>query len=441
MRPSAEFSDLGSLLDDEIDRLPERFRLPFLLIHLHGRSHEEAAQELAVPKGTLLSRLAPHRQKLRFRLSRRGVSLGTAGLMACGAATEELSAALVSRVLTTISSSGTATAFPAVALMEGVQAAMFVTKIKIAAGVLLVAATFGGGTLLACHRRCWPQPAPCLPVVCVAPAPEPPPVAEKPAEPKKAEPPPLPPDRLTQILMDYERKQSARTSAHGELTRIELDNDGTVTIFKGEFRYLTPDYAAVQLVNVDNRNIWETRILHNGRLYDYRPQVKSLMISEMRADPSRTPIETALGWRSLRVGKWNLFSPPSLLKIDPNPEYRQVDVRLMKDVSDNQPYVYLEILPKTKEARREFLRSQLVIVAETGLLRRIWIAFGNGNEVTFDFTEYGNVQLKPTDFVAPSAPPGWKVEEIPLAEPKPASGTPNVPRGFCPRRAPVFGKQ
>jgi RNA polymerase sigma factor (sigma-70 family) len=59
---------------EEIGRLPERFRRPVVLCYLEGLSVEEAAQSLGCPRGTVLSRLARARERLRDQLARRGVS-------------------------------------------------------------------------------------------------------------------------------------------------------------------------------------------------------------------------------------------------------------------------------------------------------------------------------------------------------------------------------
>ena len=50
--------DLADILHQEIDRLPERHRIPVVLCDLEGRSHEEAARYLRCPVGTVKSRLA-----------------------------------------------------------------------------------------------------------------------------------------------------------------------------------------------------------------------------------------------------------------------------------------------------------------------------------------------------------------------------------------------
>ncbi len=59
---------------EEIERLPEAFRRPVVLHHLEGLSVEEAARRLGCPRGTILSRLARARRRLRRQLTRRGLA-------------------------------------------------------------------------------------------------------------------------------------------------------------------------------------------------------------------------------------------------------------------------------------------------------------------------------------------------------------------------------
>jgi RNA polymerase sigma factor (sigma-70 family) len=66
----AERAELLSLIDEELDRLPQRYRDVLVLCDLEGRTYTEAAQRLRCPLGTVQSRLARGRQRLRGRLAR-----------------------------------------------------------------------------------------------------------------------------------------------------------------------------------------------------------------------------------------------------------------------------------------------------------------------------------------------------------------------------------
>ncbi|HZW30091.1 MAG TPA: sigma-70 family RNA polymerase sigma factor, partial [Isosphaeraceae bacterium] len=76
LRPAGDGDplELGSVIDEEIRRLPERYRLPLVLCHLEGLRHDEVARRLGCPVGTVESRLSRARQQLRSRLSRRGLA-------------------------------------------------------------------------------------------------------------------------------------------------------------------------------------------------------------------------------------------------------------------------------------------------------------------------------------------------------------------------------
>ena len=67
-------AELGLVLDEEIDRLPGRFRAAIVLCDVQGLTHEEAARHLGCPVGTIKSRLVRGRERLRRRLTRRGVA-------------------------------------------------------------------------------------------------------------------------------------------------------------------------------------------------------------------------------------------------------------------------------------------------------------------------------------------------------------------------------
>lgn len=64
----------GAMLHEEIGRLPEKYRTPVVLCYLEGLTHDQAAQKLQWPVGTVRSRLSGARERLRSRLVRRGVA-------------------------------------------------------------------------------------------------------------------------------------------------------------------------------------------------------------------------------------------------------------------------------------------------------------------------------------------------------------------------------
>jgi RNA polymerase sigma factor (sigma-70 family) len=143
-----ESPDWRPLLDDELARLPEKYRAVIVLCDLQGQSRREAARRLNLPEGTLSSRLAAGRKLLAARLARRGVALSGGALAAAlsgGAASARVSAPLV--LATAKAAAGhLAAVAPAVAVLaQGVLRTMFLTKLKVVVGVALVVVALGAG--------------------------------------------------------------------------------------------------------------------------------------------------------------------------------------------------------------------------------------------------------------------------------------------------------
>jgi RNA polymerase sigma factor (sigma-70 family) len=65
--------ETGRVLHEEIDKLPDRYRVPIVLCDLEGRTCEEAARSMGCPVGTLKCWRARGRERLRSRLVRRGI--------------------------------------------------------------------------------------------------------------------------------------------------------------------------------------------------------------------------------------------------------------------------------------------------------------------------------------------------------------------------------
>jgi RNA polymerase sigma factor (sigma-70 family) len=146
-----EFSDviqceLRQVLDEEVQRLPEKYRAPILLCYLQGQTNEEAAALLHCPTGTIKVRLMRGREILRKRLVRRGLGLSVVGLL--GNALVEMARAAVPQPLIHRAVNGTAS--PGVAsLVDGTLRGMCMAKLKVAAVVLvtLVLACLADGLL------------------------------------------------------------------------------------------------------------------------------------------------------------------------------------------------------------------------------------------------------------------------------------------------------
>ena len=69
----------GKFSTEEVSRLPERYRAAVVLCLLEGLTPEQAAQQLGWPAGTVHSRLARGRERLRGRLTRQGLAPAIAG--------------------------------------------------------------------------------------------------------------------------------------------------------------------------------------------------------------------------------------------------------------------------------------------------------------------------------------------------------------------------
>jgi RNA polymerase sigma factor (sigma-70 family) len=136
------WSDLRPILDEEVNRLPHKYRAAVVLCYFEGKTNEQAARILGCPPGTIFSRLATARDCLRRQLTRRGLTLSAVALVglltrSAGASPADVSSeAVLAFAAGRPIGAGTVPA-PAVTLAEGVLRVMFVTKLKFVACVLL----------------------------------------------------------------------------------------------------------------------------------------------------------------------------------------------------------------------------------------------------------------------------------------------------------------
>jgi RNA polymerase sigma factor (sigma-70 family) len=150
--------DLAALLDEEVSRLPEKYRIPFVLSHLEGLTHEEVSRRLGCPRETVTTRLVRARERLRARLVRRGVAVPAAGaaLLWCqnaSAVPETLLAATAGAARRL--AAGGAISPHLIAITEGVLQSMKTIRVTTVLFGLLAVGVVGG--LAAAAHRWWEE--------------------------------------------------------------------------------------------------------------------------------------------------------------------------------------------------------------------------------------------------------------------------------------------
>ena len=155
----AAWHELCAVLDEEVQRLSEKFRVPLILCYLEGQTRDQAARQLGWSLRTLHRRLERGRELLRVRLTRRGLTL-SAGLLATAVAEGGAQAAVPADLLDVtlraarLSAAGKAAtqaiSSRVAALVRGVLRTMYCTKlIAFSSLAVVVAAVAGSGVFLA----------------------------------------------------------------------------------------------------------------------------------------------------------------------------------------------------------------------------------------------------------------------------------------------------
>ncbi len=245
--------DLEPLLDEELSRLPDKYRVVIVLCDLEGKTRKEGAQQLGCPVGTVAGRLARARVMLAKRLAQRGVALSGGALAAVlwqSVSAAGMPTALVSSTIKAASllAAGQAAATGVIsvkvaALTEGVMKTMLFTKLKMATAVLLVVALvgIGGGSL-----PCWTAAA------------------------QDAKPAPQEGQGTAAVAQDAKAARGERKDDHQPKTKEELAIQGVWTLMSAEDdgKAAKVEKDSVQLVVTNEFWIWKER--GKDRVFTYK---------------------------------------------------------------------------------------------------------------------------------------------------------------------------
>ncbi len=165
----ADLRELGPLLDRELNRLPLKYRSAIVLCHLHEQTHEQAAEAIGCPVGTVRSRLARGRELLRKRLTKLGYGPYAALLrpgvdLPARLLTEPVPPALVAETVRAGLAVGASKTIPAgvaaasvLSLTRGVQTTMTIAQFKWLGLTVLATSVSAGGFIALSHAAGRPQ--------------------------------------------------------------------------------------------------------------------------------------------------------------------------------------------------------------------------------------------------------------------------------------------
>jgi RNA polymerase sigma factor (sigma-70 family) len=153
--------EFRSIVHEEISRLPAKYRTPVVLCYIEGKTNEEAARQLGCPTSTVVTWLARARDRLRSRLTRRGLGATTGGVAAALAGSEAVSASSSALLQSTV---GAALVFAndrtaaglvstRVALLtKGALHTMFLNRMRLVAAIVMGVGLAGAGSGLLAFR-------------------------------------------------------------------------------------------------------------------------------------------------------------------------------------------------------------------------------------------------------------------------------------------------
>jgi RNA polymerase sigma factor (sigma-70 family) len=247
------WDDLLPLFDQELSRLPDKYRAVIVLCDLQGKTRKDAAQQLGCPEGTVAGWLARARAMLAKRLAQRGVTLSggaLAAVLAHQAASAGVPYAVVNATIKAATlfaaGHGAATGMISVkvaALTEGVLKTMLIAKVKTVVGMLLAVAVIAFGAGLLCYGTAAGQQGDAKKNSATAP-----PIQD--GNPKSAHAKGKPTNDKERLQGEW---QAVEVESRGEKAPAELSKKFRI-LFKGEGIVLTtPQEASKGAFKIDSR--------------------------------------------------------------------------------------------------------------------------------------------------------------------------------------------
>jgi TIGR03009 family protein len=241
--------------------------------------------------------------------------------------------------------------------------------------------------------------------------------------------------KLNGLLKEWENKMRKVDRFMVDCKRVETDElKGKSRNYKGQARYLKPNFALLDLTNVEKEEASDRELMvSNGdKLYEFKIRDKLVMVHDMPKNGGAND-STFLNF---------------LLGLDASEVQKRYDLTLKK-ANEGEGYIYIGILPKLPGDKQEFKEAELVLYSQwiadiqpknparadwAFLPARLWFRAPNGNQSTWTFENYDlKANLKAESFIPPQWPKDWRTEVVktgaqPLVEDPRLKGAKDDPR-------------